>query len=193
MQFAMLLRRITVPVSRRETARALAGIGLTVGLTRAGQLPTSARKKQKRKPKFKPQRNAFGCADVGSLCAKNDQCCSGACAGSKREKRCQAHDVGSRAGGGLCEPGDTNFCTSFAGSLCNSTADEPGTCLTTTGKAGFCAFTNPLYACVKCGKDADCQQFCGPQAAYIDCPACAGQGIDNTGTACVGIDNSCIF
>ena len=177
--FDSLARFLTSAGSRR---RALAALG---SLATLGALPVSARKGKKAK---KPQKNAFGCVDVGKPCAgKNGTCCSGLCQGTKPKKgkkdrsTCVAHNSG------ICTP-ETDSCTTGVGLACN-----PGNpqcfCTLTTGNAGFCGdFTAEVETlCRVCRKDTDCQAELGPGAAClvlggIGCtPFCAATGR----TACV--------
>ena len=158
--------------------------GALAALTSFG-LDGAEAKKMKRK---KPRPNAFGCLDVGQACrGKNARCCSGICRGKKPEKgtrarsRCVAHDTGG------CQAGQQGSFCGGANVGCTTSAGIEGVCDTTTGNAGYCAFTT---TCSPCRKDADCRPVCGPGAACVKCAAC----IDDGGTRCVGIGPAaCIF
>ncbi len=165
--------------SRRDILRGLAGAGLGLGVAR---LPAVVAAKRQRKKKVK--RNAFGCVDVGDLCTRADQCCSGICQGKKGKKRCRAHDTGTCQTGGTSESCDA---TGGGDVPCTTSLGFPGGfCETTTGGASFCAISGDCFGCTT---DADCQKFCGPRAACIVCPDCAG----DIATSCVNPedDTSC--
>jgi hypothetical protein len=161
--------------SRRLVLGGLIAAGLGLGGVR---LPdTAARKKRKNK---KLKRNEFGCVEIGENCRGQDAaCCSGICQGRKPRKgqkdisRCVAH------GASTCQAGQhiQDVCGGEADVPCaTSTGNTGGACSTTTGNAPYC----PREAyCHPCKKDADCQQFCGEDAACILCAGCP-----EGGTAC---------
>ncbi|MGH2614997.1 MAG: hypothetical protein ACRDJC_07145 [Thermomicrobiales bacterium] len=174
-RFAVVTHSLTSVPSRRDVLRGLVGAGL--GLC-ASRLPESAAGKNGRNKKL--QRNAFGCVEVGGKCrGKDAACCSGRCDGKKPRKgqkdtsRCVAH------GASTCQPGHhiQDVCGGAANVSCTtSTGDTGGACTTTTGNAAYC----PREAhCRACKKDADCQPFCGKEAACIVCAGCP-----EGGTAC---------
>ncbi|MFM9108149.1 MAG: hypothetical protein ACKOWF_15785 [Chloroflexota bacterium] len=103
------------------------------------------------------------CRLLKATCKRGSQCCSGLCKGRKK-MTCRAHDTGG------CRPGEGG-----CGVERPRTTSEgyEGNCYTTSGQAGFCAFTG---SCQPCQRDADCQAEFGPRAACIlDCPAnCPG-------------------
>jgi hypothetical protein len=183
--------------SRRGLLTGLAS-GLPVLLAFArGQGADAKRKhrhKKKRKKKPGPTStqppitvNVFGCVDVGQACRGDSTvCCSGQCAGGPPSSgqpdasRCVAHDASScLAGQDSCQTGAI---------ACTTSANLPGFCQMTTGKASYCAANS---ICFPCSKDADCQQNCGPLAA---CIVCAGVGCANTGDRmCAGPSTCTIF
>lgn len=172
---------LTAGSSRRDVLRGL--IGATSGLALIRHPVGAARRKRTRK---KPKVNGNGCLDVGKACGGNDtRCCSGLCVGraptrGKRDKsRCVAHDTDGCEGGQHSE-----LCGGNLVALCPA---GTGVCQTTTGKAGYCAGDG---ACFACAKDADCQPYCGPAAACIQCVGCAVSG----GTVCASPGpGSCTF
>lgn len=129
------------------------------------------RKKKRKTNKQQPVFNEFGCVDVGNFCQNSDQCCSDICEG----QACQAHDQLN------CTAGDLSFqCGAEQSEPCFPSSGGVGSCDTTTGNAGYCGSDDSLN-CFACNKDADCQPFCGPQAA---CIVCEGD-CEEIGTACV--------
>ena len=189
---------LAAPASRRVAGRVLAGLAVAGALAQVSEaVAKNGKKGKKHKPKKKPKFNAFGCVDVGGFCTSSRQCCSGICQGKKGRQTCQAHNAGI----GKCAAGISDFCADpdgglIAGTACTTSADEQGLCFTTTGNAPYCAGSEPEASCspttiVPCKKDKDCQRFCGPDAACIQCPACKKDfGVE---TACAGPDNSCLF
>lgn len=171
-RFDQIARTLSTLQSRRGLLGAL-GLGALVLPETAG-----ARKKKKKKAKF----NEFGCVNVGDFCKNNSQCCSGLCEGKKGKKRCSAHDSSTcQSGQNACDDAEAVPCVSSAGALMAA-------CDTTTGNAPYCSADGD---CFPCKKDADCVAFCGPQAACIQCAACADEGVV---TACVGpTANGCTF
>lgn len=160
-RFDRMTRRLVTSATRRETLAALA----LATLGRIGLGPEVAA--------------GPGCKNVGAKCKKATQCCSGVCQGKKGRKRCKAHDAGicrSGLGHAFCKPGSPVV-------TCTTSAGKNGTCQTTTGNAGYCAWDG---ACMACTKDADCRQFCGAGAACLACAGCAA------GTFCAGPD-ACQF
>jgi hypothetical protein len=160
--------------SRRNLLRGLAGVGLGLGTAgRADSSETKKRRGRRNQPAIK--RNGFGCVNVGKDCRRDGQCCSGICEGSAGRKRCRAHDASiCRAGQAVSSCDGTNV-------ACTTGANQPGTCATTTGNAGYCA---GFVDCFSCRIDADCVPACGPRAACIRCAAaCGGTG----GTACASL------
>jgi hypothetical protein len=165
---------ISMLLSRRTLARALGFSPLALPTI----TDTQARKHKHKHKKVKF--NAFGCVSVGNFCKNSDQCCSGICEGKKDKRKCKAHDQGT------CQPGQDS-CPSVTID-CTSSINEPGNCLITTGNASYCG----RGSCFLCQKDADCVQFCGPQAACVSCAACQPDTIYVT--ACVGpAPDSCDF
>lgn len=168
-RFDAVTRSLGGVPSRRTLLRALAGAGFGLGIAHP---PYAGAARKKRKPRI--TRNAFGCVDVGRFCKRADQCCSGVCAGKPGKKRCRAHDTGGcRPGaqdGSCTEPATDVPCTTSAG-------NTDGYCNTTTGGAGFCAYSGGCFACTR---DAQCQELYGPRAACIRCDKCADTG----GTSC---------
>jgi hypothetical protein len=196
--FDALARIFAAPTSRRMAGRVLAGLGLSGMLAHmAGTaIAKSGKKDKKHKPKKKPKFNAFDCVDVGGFCTSSRQCCSGICQGKKGKQTCRAHNAGI----GQCAAGISDFCAEqdgglIAGTICTTSADEQGLCFTTTGNAPYCAGSEPESSCspsiIPCKKDKDCQRFCGPDAACIQCPACKKDF--DVETACAGPDDSCLF
>jgi hypothetical protein len=171
--------RLTLAISNALTRR---GLVTALGLGSAW-IPglTGAKKKGKNKKRTKIKRNEFGCVNVGNVCKKDAQCCSGICKGRKGNKKCKAHDTGG------CQPSDDICLTGLEGD-CTTGTDEAGACVKTTGKAGYCFSRGD---CFPCRKDADCVPLCGPQAACIVCVDDCGDEFE--GTACVGpSENSCV-
>lgn len=162
-RFDQLTRRYVRLLSRRAIAGAL-GLG---ALALPGLSDAKKRHKRKRKHKKKVKRNEFGCLNVGTFCKNSGQCCSGICQGKKGKQQCQAHDTGN------CPAGvEELFCRANGADVeCVTSDGTDGLCDTTTGKAPYCTRNGDCFACTK---DADCVSFCGPQAACIVCPACAG-------------------
>jgi hypothetical protein len=171
-RFDAFARSVTAALSTRRTV--LIGAA-SVGLAAAPASGSAKRRKRRVK------RNAFGCVNVGGVCKHDGHCCSGLCAGTKRRRTCRAHDTGGcRAGRRAMFCGGTNV-------ACTSSAGIEGVCDTTTGNAGYCAFT---ATCSPCRTDADCRPVCGPGAACVRCATCAADG----GTRCVGPGpDACIF
>lgn len=200
--FDLLIRTMAIPAPRRAVGRFLAGAGLSGLLAQIGGrdlLAAGADKKRKeqpkRKPKQKPKFNEFGCVNVGNFCTKSNQCCSGICGGNKDKKTCRGHNTGSPA----CVGGDLGFCAEqpIFGTECTSSQNVKGICTKTTGKAPYCAASEPETSCsrspVLCNTDPDCQAFCGPDAACVLCPRCAG-GSPGVTRVCAGpAVNSCVF
>lgn len=174
------LTRTLARLQTRRTAATLLGWGALSLLPLLGEAKKK-RKKRRRKPKQSPP-NTFGCIDAGKFCANAGQCCSGICQGKKGKKTCRAHDQGACLAGQGCISGG-------ASQPCLTDAGEVGACQTTTGNAGYCAGSGDCVACVR---DTDCIQFCGPQAACINCPGCITS--DGVETSCVGPrPDSCQF
>lgn len=163
----------TLLPSRRDVVRALAGVGVSLGLV--GQVDPSAAKRKKKRKKIQIRRNAFGCVDVGARCENAEQCCSGVCLGKKGKKSCLAHHESTCLSG---QSGD--FCGGATVS-CPVSNTTNGVCLTTTGNAGFCAASAHCFACTK---DADCTGLCGDNAACVQCQGCPDTG----GVTCVGAE-----
>lgn len=170
LRFDQLTRAISFLLSRR----ALAGV---LGLHALGVPALVDARKKKRKKKKKAKFNEFGCVNVGGFCKNDGQCCSGICSGKKDKKKCQAHDERTcQALAVTCEQEIE----------CFTETGNNGECYTTTGNAGFCADSG---GCFPCSKDADCQPFCGPRAACVQCAECVAQ-VDAP-TACLGATGSC--
>lgn len=182
-RFDYLTRSLTDTASRRML---LGGFAASLGLA-ALCFPMSmeARKKRKNTNKKKqPAFNQFGCLNVGQKCRGNSaNCCSGICQGKKPKKGqkdksvCVAHDTGD------CPPGLTaEICGGQENVFCTTGTGFPGgTCLTTTGNAGYCGADSD---CRQCTRDADCRAELGPQAACVVCATCA------EGTRCAGPDDT---
>lgn len=181
-RFDRFTRALTMAPSRRL---ALQGLAATV-LGLAPGSPPSAVHAGKRKTKL--QFNRFACVDVGDKCRGRDEvCCSGICQGKKPKKgkkdrsRCVAHDTGG------CQAGQQGSFCGGANVDCTTSAGIDGVCDTTTGNAGYCAFTT---TCSPCRKDADCRPVCGAGAACVRCATC----LDDGGTRCVGTGpEACLF
>lgn len=158
--------------SRRTALHAVVGAVLG-GWAATRSLHTAAKRRRKKRKKKKVSFNAFGCVDVSKFCKHGGQCCSGVCEGRKGKKTCQAHDQST------CLPGQ-DICLDDEVD-CTTTADTPGHCATTTGKASYCS---GVVTCLPCTKDADCVPFCGAGAACIDYIDCDESG----GAACAGLE-----
>jgi hypothetical protein len=138
----------------------------TLGLvTLASSGLAAAKKTHKHKKKIK--RNALGCVNVGNFCKHADQCCSGICQGRKGKKKCRAHNATT------CQATQTDiYCAGGTHFPCiTSTAFNLGSCFTTTGNAGYCAYK--VAPCLTCAKDADGRSALGDGAACILCPHCS--------------------
>ena len=83
-RFATLTRTLSSIPSRRDVVRGLVGAGLGLGM---GRFAGPARAK-KAKPKSKPKPNEYGCLEVGDVCNRAGQCCSGICKGKPGKKTC---------------------------------------------------------------------------------------------------------
>jgi len=131
-----------------------------------------------------PTRAGSGCKNVGRKCQRAKECCSGICKGKKGKKRCKGHDSQGcqpKQGGGVCVGMPV---------ACNTSGGATGSCVTTTGNAGYCAAAG-LSECTACKRDADCRTVCGKRAACGHCPNLCGY---TGGTICFGPEpNSCTF
>ena len=165
LRFDLLTRGILAMLSRRTLTGAL-------GLAPLALLGVADAKK-KRNRKRKIGRNQFGCVNVGKSCEKDSHCCSGICHGKTGKKTCKGHDAGG------CRAGQHQAICGGANVFCETSDGLQGFCDTTTGKAGYCS---GLGDCFACKKDTDCQPFCDPGAACIQCATFCPE----TGTACVG-------
>jgi hypothetical protein len=177
--FDQVARRLATGFSRRG----LWGIATGAALGAVARLPITADAKKKRKRKKTPKLklNAFGCVNVGGFCKNGGQCCSGICQGKKGKKKCQAHDASTCVVGQI-----STECGAAEDVACTTSSGGEGTCTTTTGNAAYCFADGD---CFPCKKDADCQAFCGPQAACIPCVDDCAEG-----SACVGAnDDDCGF
>ena len=159
-------------LTRRPVLRWLAVLSSSIATVPCAPL-TIAKKNRKKK---RPEKNEFGCLDLGKKCnGKNNKCCSGVCQGKKPKKgkkdksECIAHDAGT------CQA-DEDSCL-FDSTPCGT--DEFSRCFRTTGKASFCG---NLVAgdCVACARDTDCEPVFGPGAACVICDGCLVFGV----TAC---------
>jgi hypothetical protein len=167
-RFDLLTRAVPAILSRRSLAGAL-GLG-----TLALPILAEARKKHKKRKKIK--RNAFGCVNVGGLCRRSGQCCSGICQGKKGKKKCQPHDSGA------CQAGQIDiYCAGGTHFPCTTSNGLPGSCYTTTGQAGYCAYAVGICVTPTCANDADCRADFGDSGACVVCPNC------QYGTRCVGL------
>jgi hypothetical protein len=157
------------------TSRRVLLTGLIAAL---GTVPDAALGKKRKK---KVKRNAFGCVNVGDLCKHDRQCCSGICRGKKEKKTCKGHDTGG------CRAGDTVAICGGADVACTTSAGQTGSCVTTTGNAGYCQLSG---TCFDCTKDEDCRSLCGADAACIRCEGfCVLLGFS---TGCVSAtDDAC--
>jgi hypothetical protein len=142
--------------------------GFAVGLAALGS-NAAAEARNWRRMKT-PQRNAFGCLNVGQKCRGKDALgYSGRCGGKKPERgrkvrrTCVAHDTGGRA-----EVQPQKECGGHEGLICTSPSGLEGVCKRATGNAGFCAVSGD---CFPRRKDADCQPLCGLGAACVFCEA----------------------
>ena len=198
-RFDALARSLPPSAARRWALAAALGGGLALfGLeaptpSARGAAKDETSRKKKKPRKKKPKLNRFGCVDVGGFCRNNGQCCSNICTGKKNRKTCQAHNDGFGACGalplGFCAPDDGGL---IAATVCTSSVDEEGFCVTTTGDAFYCAVGEvQTSGCVSCTKDKDCERFCGAGAACIQCPAC-GEAF-GVSTACASPNDSCVF
>lgn len=173
-RFDELTRSLTAAGSRRRVFRGLAGVA--IGLAQ-GQLPVLAKGKGKT------------CLDVGKPCGGNgSKCCSGVCKGKKPKKgkrdrsKCVAHNTGGcTAERSFCLVGDD-------ASKCAIGLQE-GTCVATTGNAGFCAAPDGSLQqhCRVCAKDKDCEKLGfgrGAACVIVSGGNCTG------GDSCVGINGS---
>lgn len=164
-RFDNLARSLSGLLSRRTIA---GGLGVAA-LGLAAEADARYRKKKKRKKKRKPKvrLNAFGCANVGGFCKVSTDCCSGICTGAGRTRACQAHTTGS------CPAGSEAWQCGGASVVCPDTAD--GSCVTTTGNAGYCMMAmwtlNP-----PCRRDSDCDQA-EPGAACFVCDGSTACGV----------------
>ena len=167
-RFDRFTRALTTAPSRRIVLQSL--VATVLGLAPAP--PLSAVHARKRKNKVR--RNEFGCVNVGNVCKRHDQCCSGICRGKKGKKTCRAHDAKT------CTSGQADaFCKAGSPIVgCITSTGRSGSCYTTTGNAGFCAWE---FTCVSCTKDADCGPVCGAGSAGAACLRCEGCV---EGTAC---------
>lgn len=183
-RFDALARQLTDRSSRRDTLRALVGVG--IGL-RGGRLSGTAEAKKKGKRKGKHKRtnkkakpNAFGCLSVGKACKSAEQCCSGICQGKKGEKQCLNHGAGTcnQEAQGFCEAANPELTTCNNSSFC--------LCFRTTAGSNFCEDANPGSGsdCADCKKDADCAALGFPPGSAcvpVSEGRCAGQCESGTG------------
>jgi hypothetical protein len=182
-RFDALTRLLDAPSARRRVlqVQGIAAVSLGFAGTR---IDAAYGKKRKRKLK----RNQFGCVNVGKPCrGKNGHCCSGICEGKKPKKgkkdrsRCAAHGEDS------CQKGQHLTACGGQTVQCTTSTGDVGSCRTTTGQAGYCAADGQ---CRRCGNDADCRPFCGPDAACVVCDSV----LCEFGTQCVGpTDDGCAF
>jgi len=164
-RFDDLARSLSGLLSRRTVA---GGLGLAaLALTSEADARKKKKRKRKRKQKPKVLLNSFGCVDVGGFCKISTDCCSGICTGAGRLRACQAHHTGS------CLAGSEAWQCGGASVVCPDSAD--GSCVTTTGNAGYCMFAmwsqNP-----PCRQDSDCNQS-EPGAACFVCEGSTACGI----------------
>jgi hypothetical protein len=174
-RFDSLARSLAAASSRRRALASSFG-----GLIALATLPVDAKKGKTKKP----NKNAFGCVDVGKACAgKDSNCCSGVCQGKKPKKgkkdksKCQAHNAGT------CTQ---NTCAVGVNVPCNP-ANPDCFCVSTTGDANFCGnFTiPPTSLCRVCRKDTDCEAEFGQGAACIVLGGvCSPFCPTTSGTAC---------
>jgi hypothetical protein len=158
--------------------RAMLGGVLAYAVTGLALPGLTAGKTNKPKSKPKPKPNQYGCLDVGDLCGRSSQCCSGTCDGKKGKKTCRAHDTGT------CNQQKPGFCLApnSVHNLCNNTIGC--LCYRTTAGSKVCADTVGLK-CADCRKDRDCETLgfgdgsvCIPTAVGACTGGCA------SGTAC---------
>ncbi len=159
------LVHLTRSLWMRQSRRTLAGV-LGLGAFALPGLAGAGKKRKKRnKRKIKIKRNGFGCVNVGSVCKRGGQCCSGICTGQKGKKRCQSHDTGG------CQAGQDDC---VAQTSCPENPDPVARCYRTTGNASVCGI-GTAGACMACTRDVDCEAGFGPGAACVVCASCPGQ------------------
>jgi hypothetical protein len=175
-RFDELTRSLTGPGSRRRLLRGVAGVALGLAPTR---LTALAKAKGKKK---------CVCLDVGTPCGgTSSKCCSGICKGQKPTKgkpdhsKCVAHNTGG------CTP-ERSFCQVGDDASGCANGLQQGTCVATTGNAGFCAAPGGSLKqhCQVCAKDTDCEKRFGPGAACVIISGGFCTGVDS----CVGINGS---
>ena len=176
-RFDELTRSLTGPGTRRRLLRGLAGVAL--GLA-PGHLPVMAKSKAKTKS---------ACLAVGKPCGgNNSKCCSGICKGKKPKKgksdrsKCVAHNTGG------CTP-ERSFCLVGDDASKCAIGLQEGTCVATTGNAGFCAAPGGSRKknCQVCAKDKDCEKLGfgrGAACVIVSGGNCTG------GDSCAGINGS---
>jgi hypothetical protein len=154
------------------------GFAWLLGLAAVASPDLAAAKRIGRKKKKKIKRNAFGCVNVGNVCRRADQCCSGICGGGK----CRAHDATT------CQVGETFQACGGADVACVSSSDVAGRCVTTSGSGAFCAAN---VQCFACQQDADCVDLCGEGAACFPCQSKCGE--EAGGMACASVnEDGCV-
>jgi hypothetical protein len=142
--------------SRRSTFRVLAGTLLGGTFARFGAGTAAA-----------------ACRSVGARCRRASNCCSGVCRGPDGKQTCRAHDVGA------CRP-ELDFC------LTDAECSEGCICLTTTGRALFCA--RPGGICAVCERDRDCLELgfpTGSACIRLGVGRCANSCAETGGTICM--------
>ncbi|HEU5433198.1 MAG TPA: hypothetical protein VFU81_16140, partial [Thermomicrobiales bacterium] len=154
-RFNTIAKTLAAALPRRPAVRLLAASALGATLGRSAPEEADA--------------GPGGCRNWKKRCRRDDQCCSGVCAGKNGKKKCRAHDqLDCTVDNGFCRSGGS------APSRCGPTGSC--VCNVTTGKAPHCggaAFCPP----VPCQQDADCGV---PGAACIAVALCQGCGMPAT-------------